>query len=243
MEDLVVAVQGQLQVHRNDGAGTFTNVTATAMPALTVSGTANVVVADFDEDGDADIVSAMVVNGRSGLFYANNGAGSFLNQSASRITLEGVSGTQHLVVADVDDDGDLDVMAGGQVLFLLSAQAVVVNHVRQCTSTAAPQVGGALQIDTYSGPGFALPELEILLLAVQDLPGLALPGVDGVLSIDPTSPTVLSTVVTGVVGVSQTITPIPNATVFRGLDVYLQALRLTAAGRVGLSNSVHERIL
>ncbi|MGE3175593.1 MAG: FG-GAP repeat domain-containing protein [Planctomycetota bacterium] len=242
-QDLVVALPGQLQVHLNDGAGVFTDVTATALPALSVSGNTNVIVADLDEDGDVDIAGSMTVNGRSGLFYVNNGAGSFLNQSASRILLDGIGGSQHLELADVDDDGDLDLMGGGQVLFLITGQTVLVNHVRQCASSAAPRVGGALQIDTFSGPGFALPGLEILLLSVQDLPGLELPGVDGVLSIDPTSLMVLSTVAPGVVGVSQTITPIPNAPVFRGLDVYLQALRLTTAGRVGLSNSVHERIL
>jgi hypothetical protein len=98
------------RLYRNDGAGNFTDVTATALPADTAHSN-GVAAADLDGDGYVDLVFA---NDGANLYYRNAGAaapGTFIDASAGSIPAAAVF-TRTVVAADVDDDSDLDLVLG-----------------------------------------------------------------------------------------------------------------------------------
>jgi len=96
---------GQLVIFRNQG-GTFTDVTATASPNVTIVSLAtSILVFDADRDGDLDLLLA--VAGRTYLFL-NNGVGVFTDGS-SRVPVTNQS-IAAPIAADIDGDGDLDLL-------------------------------------------------------------------------------------------------------------------------------------
>ena len=93
------------QLYRNNGDGTFTNVTEQA--GVGERGLClGTVFGDYDNDGDADLY---VVNdfGRSTL-YRNNGDGTFTDVTVASNTLAYGAG-MNASFADYDNDGDLDI--------------------------------------------------------------------------------------------------------------------------------------
>ncbi len=106
--DLVVgnyAQQGRLYL--NNGAGTFTDATATRMPVGTPD-TGSLRLGDVDGDGDLDLVVESVEQ-RTRL-YLNNGSGRFADATTS--SMPTFAGTTALAMGDVDGDGDLDLVVG-----------------------------------------------------------------------------------------------------------------------------------
>lgn len=88
--------------------GSFADVTAKRMPRM-VTSTREVLVGDFDGDGDVD---AYYVNYRQrDSLLINDGKGVFKDETSSRLpTL--AYGSYGGTVVDVDEDGDLDVVVG-----------------------------------------------------------------------------------------------------------------------------------
>jgi hypothetical protein len=99
-------------LYRNDGNGTFTDVTDAAGVGDRGYGMA-AVAADYDNDGDTDL---FVTNyGRDSL-YRNNGGGTFTDVTETA----GVGDSRWTVGAsffDFDRDGLLDLYVGGYLLF------------------------------------------------------------------------------------------------------------------------------
>ena len=92
------------QLFRNDGGGTFTDVTSG--PLADVGGNANSVAwGDYDNDGDLDIY---LVNesGNSNRLFRNDGGGTFVDATSAPLDDAGlgIGGAW----ADYDNDGDLD---------------------------------------------------------------------------------------------------------------------------------------
>ncbi|MEX0936422.1 MAG: VCBS repeat-containing protein [Pirellulales bacterium] len=88
-----------------DGAGTF------SMPRLLLSSDVeprSVRVVDLDSDGDLDVVAASESDGTVGWFENVDGQGNF---SSRHIISNSSNGAQAVYAADLDRDGDLDVLA------------------------------------------------------------------------------------------------------------------------------------
>tara|TARA_R110002072_G_scaffold273219_3_gene433749 strand:- start:30491 stop:32050 length:1560 start_codon:yes stop_codon:yes gene_type:complete len=101
------AVTSSAVLLRNDGAGAFTDVSATALPAITTNANA-LAVADLDGDGDLDVV----LSGLGGeVLLLNNGNGTFSDATAGNMP-NIVDNTISIAIGDVDGDGDLDVLTG-----------------------------------------------------------------------------------------------------------------------------------
>ncbi|WP_170181811.1 DUF4347 domain-containing protein [Phreatobacter stygius] len=94
---------------RSNGDGTFTILPLASSPfaGLTLpdhTGT-NYYHADFDGDGDLDLLAA--VNGATGSYFRNNG-GTFSAQSSATFPSPGAAG--RMVAGDFDGDGDADIL-------------------------------------------------------------------------------------------------------------------------------------
>jgi hypothetical protein len=80
-----------------------------ATVTVPVSGLADALVADVDGDGDADLVTAQFSQGF--VWYANTGPGGDGSTFAAGVTIAtSLGGATHLEMADVDGDGDLDLV-------------------------------------------------------------------------------------------------------------------------------------
>jgi hypothetical protein len=123
--DLALAGPGGLRLLRQDDTGSFTDVTAAAIPAAAArTPSAGVWAADLDMEGDMDLVL-----GRSDgppLVLRNRGDARF----EPRDGFAGVSGVRDFVWADFDADGDPDAA-------LLDAAGRL--HVFANTRSASPQ--------------------------------------------------------------------------------------------------------
>lgn len=103
-----------LVIYANDGAATFTNVSATAVGSYT-GWIRQVAIGDVDLDGDPDmyVPTAWADPLDPDKFFINDGKGVFTDESATR--LPGVMSTAGAArFGDVDNDGDLDLLLGAE---------------------------------------------------------------------------------------------------------------------------------
>lgn len=96
--DCVLVDWASGQVLLNDGTGAFTVAGALPVTGGPSTPLAPAVIADFDSDGDPDVVT------RNGVLLRNNGAGGFTAQSL------GASFQGEVVAADFDQDQDVDLV-------------------------------------------------------------------------------------------------------------------------------------
>jgi len=92
-------------VFLNDGNGTFSNISRFGQTNETYS----VALGDVDNDGDIDAVSG-IYNGQNYVF-TNDGTGYLKDSSAFEVSSTG-SSTTSIFLGDLDNDGDLDYIAG-----------------------------------------------------------------------------------------------------------------------------------
>jgi hypothetical protein len=106
-EDVVLASASHLVLYRNNGDGTFTDVTATSgLPNPYPAVATGVVLFDYDNDGFADLYVA-AIRGGDRLFH-NRRDGTFEDVSAQAGIKPGQWASMP-VVADYDRDGYLDI--------------------------------------------------------------------------------------------------------------------------------------
>lgn len=111
--DLVAGAGSVLALLRNDGAGRFTEDTG-AMPLGVVSDVTALALGDVTGDGHPDVV---VGQGGAGpapnRVLANDPAGTGFFAPAPGILPDVGERTSHVVLADLDADGDLDLVVAG----------------------------------------------------------------------------------------------------------------------------------
>ena len=108
--------QRQPQLFENDGNGFFTNITATNLPAMTLS-SSRAQFGDLDNDGDMDIY---INSGGTSRFtpgqnrvYINDGTGVYSDQTAAFHPLMNFNEPMDVTLGDIDGDFDIDVRCGG----------------------------------------------------------------------------------------------------------------------------------
>jgi len=96
------------ELYLNDGSGRFTD----ASDRLATDDVSNaLVVLDLNDDGAPDLLTGNIGPDR---VLINDGQGNFRDETASRWPQGGESRTQDLELADVDGDGDADVVVGNE---------------------------------------------------------------------------------------------------------------------------------
>lgn len=97
------------KLYTNNGSGIFTEVSGTSFTGVSGSSAA---FEDVDGDGDPDL---LIIGGNSfervAKLYINDGAGVFMERSGT--PFEGVSSNNGIAFADVDSDGNQDVLLTG----------------------------------------------------------------------------------------------------------------------------------
>ena len=106
-------------LYRNNGDGTFTDVTESAGVGDTGYGM-GCAVADYDNDGDRDLY---VTNFGPNVFYRNNGDGTFTDVTESAGVGDSLWGAS-CAFADYDDDGYVDLYVANYVAFSLDQNEV-----------------------------------------------------------------------------------------------------------------------
>lgn len=98
---------------------------------------------DLDGDGDIDLVSASFSNGRFYWHENTDGAGSF---TPGGTEIDVMDSAQSMIMADMDRDGDLDVVVRASVLLLccvcaanLPSRLIPLLDLETLTSTQSAQ--------------------------------------------------------------------------------------------------------
>ena len=115
-KDIILAMEFKPNIVLiNDGSGKFTNESQARLPQV-IHDSEDIALADFDADGDTDIVFVSE-DDRVHEYYLNNGKGYFTDNSTS---FPFTSTANAVDAADYDKDGDIDLLVGndGQDFFL-----------------------------------------------------------------------------------------------------------------------------
>ena len=105
------AVLPKNALYRNNGDGTFTDVTDAAGVGDTGWGM-GCAFADYDNDGDADLY---ITNHKANLFYRNNGDGSFKRYASGAGGIGDKGFGSGIAWGDYDNDGYLDLYVGNYI--------------------------------------------------------------------------------------------------------------------------------
>jgi uncharacterized protein YuzB (UPF0349 family) len=106
--DIVAGAGSEIYWWRNDGGNPVTWIKITVLENLSESHSA--VFADFDQDGDFDILGSSAAQNRLFWLENNNPSGDGQNWVEHAISNE-FPYVQAITTADLDNDGDLDVLA------------------------------------------------------------------------------------------------------------------------------------
>lgn len=113
--DMVVGNEDGNRLLVNDGSGKFTDETSARLFTDIEMETRKVALADIDKDGDLDIFMANVAfrpgKNPKARFFINDGRGFFTDDTGARLP-QTVEHTIDGKLADIDSDGDVDLITG-----------------------------------------------------------------------------------------------------------------------------------
>ena len=116
--DILIGNNGQNNILINDGTGHFKDETLQRFGEF-IDVTQDLTLGDIDNDGDQDLLIGNEDNNR---ILINNGLGFFKDESAARLTYRDTpEETREVDIADIDGDGDLDILYGNVQAFVQDA--------------------------------------------------------------------------------------------------------------------------
>jgi hypothetical protein len=159
----------------NNGAGVFTDQTATRFPVWT-GHCKDIELLDVDNDGDLDAVLAHAF-GEQPRLWINNGTGVFGDETATRFPVLTLNCFK-VLGGDIDNDGDLDLAlndsggstfggAGGQPrIFVNNGFGVFANE----TATRLPVIAFVSQVDANLGDVDGDYDLDLIVVSRDATP-------------------------------------------------------------------------
>jgi len=131
--------------YRNDGNGSF----SPRVVSTTANGATSVAAVDLDGDGDIDLLSTSFYDNKLA-WYRNDGAQNFTLVTITAISAE-TAGAISVVAADVDGDGDMDIVVGSfeddEVSWYENDGAANPTFTRRTITTTADGVRMVIAVD------------------------------------------------------------------------------------------------
>ena len=227
--DIVAGNQGQDQLLLNNGNGFFTLATASHLPVDSDS-TRAVQLSDVDGDGDLDLVAGTGIKNR---LYLNDGNGIFTDATATAMPA-GSDGGQAVAVGDIDGDADPD-----QLLVGTWRNFVYRNLHRQLHTPYTLRPGYPFPLDLHAANTTASSILIALPFLSWTRVRVPLPPY-GSIGITPDAGLGLA-VIPSATGVARIVVNVPNQPALVGLQVFAQAMFVSAGGGIQLSNVTADR--
>jgi large repetitive protein len=222
----------------NKGNGIFTNASAGRIPQV-LDLTWGLIFADLDMDGDPDLL--MLNNSRANMwgaraFLENNGKGYFKDMTSQRIGLPSTIWPLPLV-ADLDMDGDLDIIMG---------RSSYKSRIRQIYAHKLARIGQGYQVLFFAETGYGRPaRLAVPLLSLAALPRPIPVRSLGWLALNPAQIVIGSPFLIPNDQAYLYELPLPKLPALVGLTIYTQGIVLH--GKTGasarLTNAISDRIL
>lgn len=233
--DLAVLTQGvsvgTLRLRANDGLGNFS--APWPAPPQPFHRPYDLRIADLDGDRRSDLVCSGMDNGSLATVTMRNlGAGAFA-LAGQRFTDD-----QAARVADLDDDGDLDLVA----FRYPATPSLLLNLHRHLDGPDLARLGQPWSLDFYDQPGYATTWSIAVPVIATGTRRTVLPGI-GVVHLDPLSwiqlPPVFLTQ-----GIPQRLTlTVPNDPMLVGSPAFAQAGVVTPFGALRLTNAVRTSLV
>lgn len=165
------SADGQLRYFRNNGDGTFTERTKEANLEGITSGI-NMFQADFDNDGDLDVVllrGAWLHDGgrHPNSLLKNHGDGSFIDVAFAAGVGEPMLPSSQADWADIDNDGDLDLFVGNETTPEITAPCQLFRNEGNGTFVDIAKEAGVDNVGYTKGVSFGdydndgLPDLSV----------------------------------------------------------------------------------
>lgn len=224
----------------NNGKAHFTDGTQGRLPP-DLDNTWSVTFADFDLDGDADILMLnfslrTITTGKARAYLENNGKGIFTDKTNLRIGLPW-SLTPLPAVADVDRDGDIDVVFG---------RRVYKNRFQQIHAPRLARLGQTYEVLFFAETAYGrMPRLAFPLLSLSALQRPVRISPLGWLFLSPAQLYVGAPFTVPNDQAYRYRFPLPRQPALIGLTIHTQGLFLhgTTAASARLGNWIRDRIL